>query len=88
MDGNGAIGVSNRGDRDRTVGPYGIAHQNASGKALLDLMRSLGVASATSFFDAGAPHTRTQGVAHTSTWFHDKTTMHRAVHRAMHRAMH
>ena len=54
MDGNGSIGVSNREDRDRTVGPYGIAHQNASGKALLDLMRSLGMASATSFFDAGA----------------------------------
>ena len=54
MGGNGSIGVSNHGDRDRTVGPYGIAHQNASGKALLDLMRSLGMASATSFFDAGA----------------------------------
>ena len=54
MDGNGSIGVSNHEDRDRTVGPYGIAHQNASGKALLDLMRSLGMFSATSFFDAGA----------------------------------
>ena len=28
MDGNGSTGVSNRGARDKTMGPYGIAHEN------------------------------------------------------------